>query len=84
MRSQQVENAIRFIEDHLTNPIAVEEVTKQVNFSYYHFHRLFKALTGETLGGYIRKRRLTEAAIHLLHTNHSIISIKKYRRRIPN
>lgn len=75
MEFKHIEKAILYIEDHLTSPITVEEVTEQVNFSYYHFHRLFKVLTGETLGSYIRKRRLTEAAMELLDTDHSIIDI---------
>ena len=34
-------------------------------FSDFHFHRLFRALTGEVLGDYLRRRRLEVAAVRL-------------------
>lgn len=43
--------------------------------SPWHFQRLFKALAGDTLGGYIRGRRLTEAARLLTNTELDIIDI---------
>jgi len=70
-----IEKAIAYIENHLKKPLNVEEVAKHVNISYYHFHRTFYALTGETLGDYIRKRRLTQAACELLASDRRIIDI---------
>lgn len=70
-----IEEAIEYIEKHLKEPIKVEQVTKFVNVSYFHFHRIFFAVTGEMLGDYIRKRRLTQAACELLSTNERIINI---------
>ncbi|HEY3195909.1 MAG TPA: AraC family transcriptional regulator [Candidatus Dormibacteraeota bacterium] len=36
------------------------------NFSSFHFHRLFTAWFGETLGEYVRRRRLETAALRLV------------------
>lgn len=70
-----LEKAIAYIEENIKNSIAVEKVASFVNFSYYHFHRLFFSLTGEILGDYIRKRRLSEAAEELICNERKIIDI---------
>ena len=70
-----VEDAIHYIEQHLREPLRAEDAAHSVHISHSHFHRLFLALTGETIGDYIRKRRLTEAAIELLGTNRPILEI---------
>ena len=72
---QAVQKAVEYIEAHLRQPLKLEAITQHVTVSYYHFHRMFCALTGETLGDYIRKRRLTEAACELLHTHRRILDI---------
>ncbi|MDF2635019.1 MAG: rob 3 [Pelosinus sp.] len=68
-----VEKAVEYIEEHLKKSFKVEDVSTHVNISYFHFHRIFFAVTGETLGDYIRKRRLTQAACDLLSSNNDRI-----------
>ncbi|GAB2027032.1 AraC family transcriptional regulator [Lactovum odontotermitis] len=58
---------VSYIENHLSDDIKVEEVAKAAGYSYYHLNRQFAAILGEGIGGYIRKRRLAEAAKHLLY-----------------
>lgn len=72
---EQIEQAIQFMESHLTERLDAERVAASVHLSYYHFHRIFTAMTGETLGDYIRKRRLTEAAVALLSSERPILDI---------
>lgn len=72
---QIIGQAIVFIENHLYNPISTRDVAKAVSYSYYHFHRYFSAVTGETIGNYIRSRRLTQAAWDLTHSKKKIIDI---------
>lgn len=43
----------------------MEHIAKIVNFSKFHFHRIFKTVSGETLSGYIRRLRLESAASFL-------------------
>lgn len=69
------EKAIMYIEQNLSEDIKVEKVAKYVGYSYYHFTRLFEGLLGETVGNYIRKRRLARAAKELLYTDRKIIDI---------
>lgn len=72
---QIIGQAIVFIENHLYEPIAACDVAKEVSYSYHHFHRYFSAVMGETIGSYIRSRRLTQAAWELTHSKKKIIDI---------
>jgi len=53
---------VEFIEAHLAEPFALAEVAAAAGVSPWHYARMFQALTGETVMGYARKRRLSEAA----------------------
>lgn len=57
--------SLRFIEDNLGEPFAVADVAAAAGLSVWHAARVFHALTGDTVMGYVRKRRLTEAARRL-------------------
>ena len=70
-----LEQAVIYIENHLQEDIKVEEVSRFAGYSYYHLNRQFIAVLGESVGGYIKKRRLANAAQKLLYTNDSVISI---------
>lgn len=72
---ERVQKSIDFIEDHLKDSIDIHEVIHQSNFSITHFYRIFRALVGESLKDYIRKRRLNNAAIELCTSNKRLIDI---------
>ncbi|MDX6328083.1 MAG: AraC family transcriptional regulator [Streptomycetaceae bacterium] len=57
--------AITHIESHLADPLTVPAVARVAGISHNHLTRLFRAETGGTVVGYIRRRRL-ERARHLL------------------
>jgi AraC family transcriptional regulator len=67
--------AIDYIEANLTQEIDLSEVAAAAGYSLFHLSRLFRAMTGETPGGYIRKRRLSEAACQLLTSKRRILDI---------
>ena len=54
------------IDQHLDQYLDLETLAGVAHFSPYHFHRLFSALMGETLGAYLRRRRCEVAATRLL------------------
>jgi AraC family transcriptional regulator len=56
------------IREHLDGDLTVESVSRAALFSPFHFHRIFSALTGETLYDHIRRVRLEKAANSLLYT----------------
>jgi AraC family transcriptional regulator len=56
---------LRYIDAHLDEPIHLAKLAKVANFSAFHFHRIFAAHLGETLGNYLTRRRVEQAAARL-------------------
>lgn len=71
----KIQKAVDYVEEHLTENIALEEVAAQALVSSYHFHRVFSILCGQTLGEYIRLRRLTLAGIELAENKAKVIDV---------
>ena len=63
------------IEGNLAEDVSVLSLSERSGLSPWHFQRWFKSLIGDTLGSYIRGRRLTRAAKLLLETDMGIIDI---------
>ncbi len=72
---KSLEKAIMYIEENLNEDLKTEDVAKSIGYSYYHFTRLFEGLLGESIGNYMRKRRITKAAQDLIYTDKKIIDI---------
>lgn len=70
-----IQSLVDRVEENLSEEINVIQLADTFNISPWHFQRLFKALAGDTLGGYIRGRRLTAAARLLLNSDLGIIDI---------
>jgi AraC family transcriptional regulator len=62
---ERVNRAIDHIVRHLAEPLRLEQVSEAANFSPFHFHRVFKALLGETLNQFVKRLRL-ERALYLM------------------
>ncbi|MDP9125886.1 MAG: helix-turn-helix domain-containing protein [Pseudomonadota bacterium] len=71
----QVQRGIDFIEERLAVDLETADVAREAGISHWHFQRIFKALTNETLKTYIRSRRLAVALEMLLSTERRIIEI---------
>ncbi len=79
-----IQNAINYIENHLTDEIDVELVAKEAACSEFYFQRIFSILCGITLGDYIRNRRLTLAGNELCISDSKVINIAlKYGYESP-
>jgi AraC family transcriptional regulator len=70
-----IEQAIERIERDLLGPITVSEIASSSALSPWHFQRVFRALVGDSVGGYSRKRRLSRSIESLLETDARIIDI---------
>lgn len=62
---ERVNRAIDHIVRNLAQPLRLEEVSEAACFSPFHFHRVFKALVGETLNKFVKRLRL-ERALYLM------------------
>ena len=80
-----IQNAINYIEDHITEPVDYELVARESFSSSYHFQRVFSILSGYTLGEYIRNRRLSLAGTELATGKEKVIDIAaKYGYESPD
>lgn len=57
-----IERAIWFIESHFSRDLTLDEVAQVCGLSRFQMSRLFSHAVGMTVTGYVRGRRLTEAA----------------------
>lgn len=73
--TMNIQNSIDYIEENLCEKIKVSDVAKHSHFSQFYFHRLFHAVVGEPMMEYVRKRRLSEAAIELVKTDKKVTDI---------
>lgn len=73
--TQGLQNAIDYIEEHLTDELDFEIIATKSGFSSFYFQRIFNILCDCSLGEYIRKRRLTLAGNELAATNARVIDI---------
>lgn len=71
----QVQKGIDFIEANLEHELSLRDIAKETGIGQWHFQRIFKALTNETLKTYIRSRRLGIALERLITTEQRIIEI---------
>jgi AraC family transcriptional regulator len=72
----RINRVVDYLERHLDQPLKLEELARIACFSPFHFHRLFKALTGESLYQFILRLRLEKAAAQLVQLrNKSVTAI---------
>ncbi|MFA8343786.1 MAG: GyrI-like domain-containing protein [Rhodothermaceae bacterium] len=61
--------AMNYISKNIERDLPLEEIAKSASFSMFHFHRIFKAVVGETVAGFTRRLRLELAANRLTSTH---------------
>lgn len=63
--ARRLNRVLDYIDQHLDSALELEYLADIAHFSRFHFHRVFAAWMGETLGDYARRRRLESAAWRL-------------------
>ena len=64
--TRRMHRVVAYIDARLDEDLPLADLAAQAHFSAFHFHRLFSAWMGETLGEYLRRRRLEVAALRLI------------------
>lgn len=72
---RQIQRGVEYIEAHLDGEIETADVARHAGISHWHFQRIFKALTRETLKSYIRARRMAGALESLSRTDARVLDI---------
>ena len=70
--AERVQRVVDFLAEHLDDALDLESLARVACFSPYHFHRMYRALLGETVSDTVRRLRLRRAAIDLLDRDLSI------------
>lgn len=63
------------IGEHLEDDLSLEELAGISHFSPFHFHRIFRAMVGESVSQYVRRLRLESAAVRLTQTDKPILEL---------
>ena len=72
---ERLNKTISYIEEHLTEDISYDALARIACCSTYHFQRMFAYMAGIPLSEYIRRRRMSLAAIDLQSGKEKIIDI---------
>ncbi|MFT4105064.1 MAG: AraC family transcriptional regulator [Lacrimispora sp.] len=81
---EKMNGALNYVEDNLTGEIHLEEAAKRACCSSFNFQRMFSFMADVSLADYIRRRRLSLAAMELLTTEAKVIDVAmKYGYESP-
>lgn len=64
---QRINRVFQYIDEHLDADLSLERLADIAAFSPFHFHRIFKFITGEQPHAYVSRRKIEKAALDLLH-----------------
>jgi AraC family transcriptional regulator len=71
----RLNSAINYIEENLTDEINFDEISKIALCSSYHFQRMFAYMADVPLSEYIRRRKMSRAAVDLQDENNKVIDV---------
>jgi AraC family transcriptional regulator len=80
---KRVDRVIDHIRAHLGDELTLARLAAVAAFSPFHFHRVFKAITGETLFELIQRLRLERAASALTAHPGRVFSRSRWTRGSP-
>jgi len=75
MQEEIIHSLTHWIDQNLDKSLSIDEVAAKSGYSKWHLQRMFRSVTKQTLGGYIRERRLTLAAEALSQTQRPVFDI---------
>lgn len=81
---ESLNQSVNYIEEHLTDEIDYEQLGRIAGCSVYHYQRMFTYMAGIPLTEYIRRRKMSLAAVDLQRGEERVIDIaEKYGYRSP-
>lgn len=70
-----IRDLLSWLESHLDKPLSIDNVAAKAGYSKWYLQRMFKEVTGQAIGAYIRGRRLSKSAVALRLTARPILDI---------
>lgn len=80
---ERLNNSIKYIEEHLTDEIDYEKLARTAGCSSYHYQRMFVYMAGIPLSEYIRRRKMSLAAVDIKNGEKIIDTALKYGYNSP-
>lgn len=74
-RIKQINGAINYMEEHLSDKITLKDLAEISNLSLIHFSRVFKSISGYSPMDYLNRLRIQRATQLLLESDLTIIQI---------
>ncbi len=62
---KRISRVLEYIVENSDGDLSAETLANVARFSHYHFHRVFKAITAETVGDFVMRIKLEQAALSL-------------------
>ncbi|MBL8706785.1 MAG: AraC family transcriptional regulator [Rhodospirillales bacterium] len=75
--SRRIDRVIAHIADHLDETLELPDLAQIASFSPYHFHRIYRSITGETVADTLRRLRLHRAAGDLVMGTLAVAAIAR-------
>lgn len=72
---ERIDRVVGFLNDQVHNNPSLETLADVAAISPYHFHRVYRAVTGETPSGTLRRLRLARACILLKNRANSVTQV---------
>lgn len=72
---ERIRRVLRFVQEHLDEPLPPDRLAREAILSTFHFHRVFSGLVGESLSEHVRRLRLERAAGELRRTDRPVVDI---------
>lgn len=68
-------HSLAIIEERIREKLTVEGLADSVHFSRYHYQRMFREAVGDSVMGYVTRRRISLAAMELAESDASVLEI---------
>ncbi len=79
MESKEIVNkSLQYIEEHIEEPVTLEEIALYAGYSEFHFARIFKESQGMTVMEYVNMRKMIKASWEILQGEKIIEVAMKY------
>jgi AraC family transcriptional regulator len=73
--SARIQRVIDYIKQNSNEDLSLEALANVAHFSKFHFHRIFKAVTGENLNSFVNRVRIEKSAFLLIYNNETITNV---------
>ena len=71
---KRINKVLSYIDENLDSDLSLEAISGIACYSPFHLHRLFKAITNETLNVYVVRKRIERTAMMLVHNKEYTIT----------